>query len=153
MLFDRDGTLIEDVPYNGDPQLVVPVAQARESLDRLRAAGFAVAVISNQSGVGRGIITIAQVESVNRRVEELLGPFAGWFYCPHAPQDACDCRKPKPKLILEAAKALGVPPICCIVIGDTSSDIEAAMNAGAIGILIDGSRTLRDAVDQIVSCA
>ncbi|MEO6913687.1 MAG: HAD family hydrolase [Candidatus Baltobacteraceae bacterium] len=150
VLFDRDGTLIEDVPYSGDPDRVVPLAQARESLDRLRAAGLPVVVISNQSGIGRGMITAAQAESVNRRVEELLGPFDGLFYCPHAPQDDCECRKPKPKLILDAAEALSVPPACCVMVGDKVSDIEAASNAGAQGFLLGPSFGLRDAVDRIL---
>ncbi len=151
VLFDRDGTLIEDVPYNGNPELVVPVLGARETLDRLRAAGLPLAVISNQSGVGRGLITMAQVEAVNARVEELLGPFAGWFYCPHSPENECECRKPKPKLILDAAEALGVPVSSCIVIGDKSSDLEAAANAGAMSILLDDSHDMLSAADRILA--
>ena len=110
MLFDRDGTIVVDVPYNGDPVLVQPVAGAKAALDRLRAAGLRVGVLTNQSGVGRGIISEAQMRAVNARVEELLGPFDGWFICPHAPEEACECRKPKPKLILDAARAWGVDP-------------------------------------------
>ena len=102
-------------------------------LDRLRAAGLPLAVVSNQSGIGRGLLTREAVDAVNRRVEELLGPFAGFYVCPHAPEDGCDCRKPKPKLILDAARALGVDPACCVVVGDRESDVEAARNAGAIG--------------------
>ncbi|MGZ3497831.1 MAG: D-glycero-alpha-D-manno-heptose-1,7-bisphosphate 7-phosphatase [Vulcanimicrobiaceae bacterium] len=153
VIFDRDGTLVVDVPYNGDPALVEPVDGARESVARLHAAGVPVVVVSNQSGVGRGIITPAQVEAVNRRVDELLGPFDAWLYCPHAPQDECDCRKPKPKLILDAARALGVDPSCCVVVGDKDSDVEAGRNAGARTIKIDGVRNVRDAVDEILADA
>lgn len=151
IIFDRDGTIIVDVPYNGDPGAVQPVAGMREALDRLRAANIPVAIVSNQSGVGRGSITPAQVEAVNRRVHELLGPFAASLYCPHAPEDDCDCRKPKPKLILDAARAMGVDPSCCIVIGDKQSDVDAARNAGARAILVHGERNAVDAVNAVLS--
>ncbi|HEY8315023.1 MAG TPA: HAD family hydrolase [Candidatus Baltobacteraceae bacterium] len=151
VIFDRDGTIVVDVPYNGDPASVQPVEGARESIARLRAAGLPMAVVSNQSGIGRGLVTAAQVEAVNRRVDAMLGPFDVWLYCPHAPTDDCDCRKPKPRLILDAARALGVNPSCCVVVGDKESDIEAGRAAGTRGIKIDGARTLRDAVDEIVA--
>jgi len=151
VLFDRDETLIEDVPYNGDPERVAPLPGAREALDALRAAGIPIAVVSNQSGVGRGLITLAQVGAVNARVEALLGPFAGFFVCPHGPDDGCDCRKPHPKLIFDAARALGVDAACCAVIGDKPSDLEAARNAGAIGYLVGGAVSLREVVEALLS--
>jgi len=150
-LFDRDETIVVDVPFNGDPSKVRPVEGARELLDRLRAAGLPLAVVSNQSGVGRGYITLEQVDAVNRRVDELLGPFAGFFVCPHAPEDDCACRKPKAKLILDAAAALGVEPACCVVVGDRDSDVEAARNAGAIPMKINGPRDLARAVENILA--
>lgn len=152
-MFDRDETIVVDVPFNGDPSRVLPVDGARALLDRLREAGLPLAVVSNQSGVGRGYITTEQVDAVNRRVEELLGPFAGFFVCPHAPEDACECRKPKAKLILDAAAALGVDAACCVVVGDRESDVQAAKNAGAIPIRIGDGVTLRDAVEEILRSA
>ena len=89
VIFDRAGTLVIDVPYNGDPKLVEPFADARQALDRLRERGLPLAVVSNQSGVARGLIDEEQVRAVNARVDELLGPFAVWLYCPHGPDDAC----------------------------------------------------------------
>jgi D-glycero-D-manno-heptose 1,7-bisphosphate phosphatase len=151
VLFDRDETLVADVPFNGDPEKVRVAAGAREQLDRLRAAGLPLAVVSNQSGVGRGFITLEQVAAVNRRVDELLGPFAGFFVCPHAPQDGCACRKPKPQLILDAAQALGVDVRGCVVVGDRESDVEAACNAGAIPLKVTGPAQLAEAVDRILS--
>lgn len=139
-----------DEPFNGDPEKVVPAPKARALLDRLRAAGLPLAVVSNQSGIARGFITAAQVEAVNRRVDELLGPFAGFFVCPHDDADACECRKPKPKLILDAARSLGVDPACCVVIGDRESDVEAARAAGAIPIKVDGPAGLGDAVGRVL---
>jgi len=149
-LFDRDETIVVDVPFNGDPDKVKPAPNARALLDRLRAAGLPLAVVSNQSGIGRGLITADQADAVNRRVEELLGPFAGFFVCPHAPQDECECRKPKPKLILDAARAIGVDPACCVVVGDRESDVAAARNAGAIPLRVDGPSGLAQAVERIL---
>jgi len=130
---------------------VRPAPNARALLDRLRAAGLPLAVVSNQSGVGRGFLTMEQVEAVNRRVDELLGPFAGFFVCPHAPEERCECRKPKPKLILDAARAMGVDARACVVVGDRDSDVEAARAAGARGIKIAGPHQLARAVDEILS--
>jgi histidinol-phosphate phosphatase family protein len=112
-----------------------------------------IAVVSNQSGVGRGMISLHDVEAVNGRVEALLGPFAASLYCPHAPQDACECRKPKPKLILDAARAMGVDPSCCVVIGDKVSDMDAARNAGARGVFVDAAHTAVDAIDALLARA
>jgi histidinol-phosphate phosphatase family protein len=92
--------------------------------------------VSNQSGVARGLLTRAEVEAVNRRVEELLGPIGVWLMCPHGPKDGCDCRKPRPEMILKAAARLGMPPDRCVVVGDIGADLEAARAAGARGILV-----------------
>jgi len=136
VLFDRDGTLVRDVPYNGSPEFVEPVAGARRALDRLRAVGIAIGIVTNQSGIGRGRLTPDAVAGVHRRIEELLGPFATWAVCPHAPEDACACRKPAAGLVLQAASVLGVAPSQCAVVGDIGSDVEAARAAGARPILV-----------------
>jgi histidinol-phosphate phosphatase family protein len=136
VLLDRDGTLIVDVPYNADPERVVAVPGARAALDRLRAAGVALAVVSNQSGIACGFVTAEQVAAVNRRVEELLGPLGPWLVCAHAPDDGCACRKPAPGMIARAAACLGVRPDECVVIGDTGADVGAALAAGARAVLV-----------------
>jgi len=136
VLFDRDGTLVVDVPYNGDPDRVEAVPGAGAAVARLRAAGIPTGVVSNQSGIARGLITEAQVRLVNARVEALLGPLGPWAWCPHAPGDGCACRKPAPGLIVRAAAALGVDPGRCVVIGDIGADVEAARAAGARAILV-----------------
>jgi histidinol-phosphate phosphatase family protein len=141
VLLDRDGTLVVDVPYNGDPARVTPVEGAREALERLRAAGIATAVVSNQSGVARGLLTLEQVEAVNQRVEALLGPLGPRFTCPHGPDAGCACRKPAPGLVLQAAKALGVAPERCALVGDIGADVEAAAAAGARGVLVPSAAT------------
>ena len=151
VLFDRDGTLVYDHPYNGDPAKVVVAPDARASIDRLRERGLPIGVLTNQSGVGRGLITLRDMERVNDRVEELLGAFDGWFICPHAPQDDCECRKPKPKLIFDAADAFGVDAERIVVVGDRNSDLESAHNAGAIGLQVDERHTLARVVKQILT--
>jgi histidinol-phosphate phosphatase family protein len=140
-LFDRDGTLVVDVPYNDDPSRVQPVAGAGAALARLRAHGVQVAVVTNQSGVARGLLDLDAVRDVNRRVEELLGPFGSWQCCPHDERAACNCRKPRPGMVHAAARALGVPARRCVVIGDTQADVDAATAAGCLGILVPNERT------------
>lgn len=146
VLLDRDGTLIWDVPYNGDPTRVTPMPGARAALDRLRAAGIRLAVVSNQSGVGRGLLRRDQVEAVNARVDALLGPFDAWCYCPHAPEDACACRKPAPGLLHAAATVLGIDPSRCAVVGDIGADMDAARAAGARGVLVPTPETRAEEV-------
>lgn len=136
VLVDRDGTIVHDVPYNSDPAKVAAIAGAREALERLRAAGLPVGVISNQSGVARGLIEQEQLSAVNARVEELLGPFDDWQVCVHGESAGCGCRKPEPGMVLAAAQALGVAVEQCIVIGDIGSDVTAAQRAGAQAILV-----------------
>jgi HAD superfamily hydrolase (TIGR01662 family) len=136
VLFDRDGTLVHDVPYNGVPELVRPVAGAKAQLDRLRAAGVRVGVVTNQSGIGSGRITRGQADAVNARVEELLGPFETWQVCPHRRDDGCDCRKPAPGMVKAACADLDVEPQRCVVVGDIGSDVDAALAAGARAILV-----------------
>lgn len=164
VLFDRDGTLVEDVPYNGDPEKVRPVEGAAQALKRLRDNGIAVGVVTNQSAVGRGLLTREQVDAVNARVEELLGPFDTWQVCPHDPADGCSCRKPQPGLVQAAAHELGVRPHELAVVGDIGSDIEAAAWAGSAAVLVPTpvtlpqevaaapltARTLTEAVDLLL---
>ena len=141
VLFDRDGTLVVDVPYNGDPARVAPAPGAAAALARLRAAGIPTAVVSNQSGIARGLVTVEQVRAVNRRIDELVGPIGPWLFCPHGSEDGCACRKPAPGLVLSAAAALGVRPEDCAVVGDTGADVDAARAARARAVLVPTSVT------------
>jgi HAD superfamily hydrolase (TIGR01662 family) len=165
VLFDRDGTLVQDVPYNGDPALARPVEGAPEVLDRLRDAGVRIGLVSNQSGVARRLLTTDQVEAVNARVAELLGPFDTVHWCPHGPDEACARRKPAPGMITDAARSLGVDVRSCAVIGDIGSDVEAGLSAGARAVLVptpvtraeeiadapEVADTLAEAVDALLS--
>ncbi|MDD9207514.1 HAD-IIIA family hydrolase [Georgenia sp. 10Sc9-8] len=147
VLFDRDGTLVHDVPYNGDPALVRPVDGARQVLDEIRASGTMVGMVTNQSGIGRGLLDANQVRAVNERVNELLGPFDTVQVCPHAPGDGCLCRKPGPGLVLRAAADLGLMPHECAVVGDIGADVDAALAAGARGVLVPTPETRTEEVD------
>lgn len=146
MLFDRDGTLIIDVPYNGDPALVQPMPGAVEAVAAVRAAGIPVGVVTNQSGIARGIVTAEQVDQVNTRVDALFGGFATWQLCPHGPDDGCGCRKPWPGLVLRAAQALGVAATGVVVIGDNGTDVGAAHAAGGRAVLVPTPTTTADDV-------
>ena len=146
VLFDRDGTLITDVPYNGDPDAVRPVPGARRALDRLRAEGIEIGLVTNQSGIARGRLTRDQVDDVNDRVESSLGPFATVQVCPHGADDGCRCRKPAPGLIVAALDELGVDGHDCAMVGDIGSDVEAGLGVGARSILVPNAATLADEV-------
>ena len=147
VLFDRDGTLVHDFPYNGDPDWIRPVDGARQALDRLRAHGVRVGVVSNQSGVARGLITAEQVAACNARLAELLGPFDTVQVCPHGPDDGCTCRKPAPGMVKAACAELDVDPARCVVIGDIGADVDAAVAAGAVGIIVPTPVTRRAEIE------
>jgi D-glycero-D-manno-heptose 1,7-bisphosphate phosphatase len=146
VLFDRDGTLVVDVPYCADPALVRAVPAARAALALLRGAGIPVGVVTNQSGIARGLLRAEQVDAVNRRVDQLLGPFAVWQLCPHGPDDGCACRKPAPGMVLSAAEHLGLAPDRVAVVGDIAADIGAATAAGARSVLVPTPVTLPEEV-------
>ncbi len=153
VLFDRDGTLVVDVPYNGDPARVEPMPTAREAVALLRRAGIPIGVVTNQSGVARGLLTAEDVTAVNVRVDELLGPFDTWAVCPHGPDEGCGCRKPAPGLVLDAARVLGVRPPDVVVIGDIGSDVDAARAAGSRAVLVPTPVTLRAEIERAPSVA
>ena len=153
VLFDRDGTLVADVPYNGDAGEVQLRPGAREAIAMLRRAGVPTAVVSNQSGVARGVLTPGQVDAVNRRIEELLGPLGPWCVCPHDPNDGCACRKPRAGLIHDAARRLRVDVRRCVVIGDIGSDVDAALAAGARAVLVPTAVTRPEEIEAAPAVA
>jgi D-glycero-D-manno-heptose 1,7-bisphosphate phosphatase len=133
VFFDRDDTLIIDVPYNGDPKRVELLPGAREACRLLRQLGYQLFMISNQSGVGRGLITEAQVHAVNARVLELLGNdlFADVYCCFEAPDNPLtNCRKPSPFMLLKAKAEHDLYLPDSFIIGDKLDDIVAGKNAG-----------------------
>jgi histidinol-phosphate phosphatase family protein len=126
----------------------VPLPGVRRALDRLRDAGLRVGVISNQSGLARGLITPGDLAAVNAQVTRLLGPFDIWQICPHSPTDGCSCRKPHPGMVLGAAQELGVEPAECVMVGDIGADVAAAQAAGATGVLVPTAETLPREIAQ-----
>ncbi len=153
LLFDRDDTLVVDVPYNADPRLVVPVPGARRAVGRARAAGLALGVVTNQSVIARGTATREQVDATNARVDELVGPFDVWCVCPHDADDDCACRKPRPGMVLDAADRLGLEPSELVVVGDIGADVGAALAAGAQAVLVPTPRTRQEEVDAAPTVA
>ena len=149
VLFDRDGTLIRDVPYNSDPDRVEPMPGAAAAVRAARRHGLAVAVTTNQSGIARGLISRADAEAVNARVAALLGPFDAVRMCPHGEDDRCCCRKPAPGMVLDAAGQLGVAPHECVVIGDIGADVAAARAAGARSVLVPAPATRPAELDGV----
>jgi histidinol-phosphate phosphatase family protein len=114
---------------------------AVEAVARLRRRGIAVGMVTNQSGVARGLLALADVDAVNDEVGRALGGLDVVAVCPHGPGDGCGCRKPAPGLVLDAAAALGADPTRCVVVGDIGADVEAAAAAGARGILVPTPET------------
>ena len=148
VFLDKDGTLVENVPYNVNPALMRLSPGAEEGLKRLHDAGFLLFVISNQSGVARGFFPESALEGVEARLGEMLAafgvPMAGFSYCPHHPEGsvegyamACDCRKPAPGMIVRAAAEHGIDLAHSWMIGDILDDVQAGRRAGCRTILID----------------
>jgi histidinol-phosphate phosphatase family protein len=137
LLLDRDGTLIEDPGYLADPALVRLIPGAAEALRRLQGR-FALVVVSNQSGVGRGLIAPEQAGAVHERfVEELAAHdvrLAGSYYCPHGPDEDCACRKPRTGMLDQAARELDLDLPASWMVGDKESDVQAGAAAGAMTI-------------------
>ncbi|SFN79484.1 D,D-heptose 1,7-bisphosphate phosphatase [Nitrosospira briensis] len=141
VFIDKDGTLIHDVPYNVDPKNVRLTMGAGRALWRMKNAGYQLIVISNQSGVARGLFEEKHLLPVNRRIQTLLAPYGvkidAFYYCPHGPDDDCECRKPMPGMILRAARDHGFDPQISWMIGDILNDVEAGNRAGCRTIHID----------------
>lgn len=134
VFLDRDGTLIEHVPYLRDPGDVIVRPGTREALARLRTSAAKIFLFTNQSGVSRGFFSLADVEAVNRRMVELLDlgadVFAGVCIAPELPEDVPVYRKPSPRYIAETLAAHGLPHERAWMIGDSPVDWEAGINAG-----------------------
>ena len=147
ILFDKDGTLIVDVPFNVDPALVHLAPSVGPALRRLADAGYAAAVVTNQPGVARGYFTLAQLDAVRVRLSELLAEqgmsLRGFFACPHHPRGvvaefavACDCRKPGRGLAQRAIEELGLRADETWLVGDSWADVAAGRGAGCRTALI-----------------
>ena len=140
LFIDRDGCLIEERHYLSDPEQVVLIPGATAVLRRAREAGFLLIGASNQSGIGRGKIDEHQLGAVMSRLSDLLAAeqavLDAFFYCPHTPEDRCDCRKPAPGLLEEASARFSWDRATSWVIGDKLSDVDLALGAGLAAALV-----------------
>jgi D-glycero-D-manno-heptose 1,7-bisphosphate phosphatase len=135
LFLDRDGTVNIDRVYINDPRLMELIPGAAEAIALAQRAGYRIHIVTNQSGIGRGIIPPDVLPLIHRRMEELLrleGAEAPDSYeiCPHAPREQCQCRKPLPKLILDAALRHGIDLSASIMVGDKVTDVECGKRAG-----------------------
>lgn len=139
---DRDGTLIVERNYLADPDDVVLVPGAVDALRALRAAGYALVVVTNQSGIARGLYTLDDYRAVAARLDRVLAekgvPVDATYYCPHHPDETgpCACRKPAPGMYLQAAADLGLDPEASWYVGDKITDVLPAAELRGRGILV-----------------
>ena len=147
VFLDRDGTLIEERNYLDRLDLIAPLPGVAGALTRLRDAGFALVLVTNQAGVARGYFDESFVRAAHEHLAALFARdgivLDGYYYCPHHPEGAveayrrtCRCRKPAPGMVEEAARDLDLDVARSFVIGDKWLDVELAKNAGARGILV-----------------
>ena len=147
VFLDRDGTLNVDAGYLDRKERLILFPWSFEAVRLLRRAGYAVVVVTNQSGVARGMIEESFVEEVHRIIQSQLSAVGeeldGHYYCPHEPSASieafrvdCDCRKPKPGMVTRAARDLGLDVERSVVVGDKWSDIRLAKQTGARGVLV-----------------
>jgi D-glycero-D-manno-heptose 1,7-bisphosphate phosphatase len=140
VVLDRDGTIVVDRQYLADPEALEFEPGARAGLQRMSRMGCRLVLITNQSGVARGFFSLGQLDKVHGRLRRMLedigSPLEGIYFCPHGPDDGCECRKPKLGLLHRASAELGFDMSKSIVIGDKESDIEFGRRANAVTMLI-----------------
>ena len=144
VFLDRDGTINEEIGYLFDPERVCLIHGAAEALVRLREAGFRLIVVSNQSGVARGLFTEDDLHKVNHRLASLLeadgAKVDAYYFCPHHPRHGemreCECRKPKTGMAVSASREFGIDLSLSYFVGDKATDIELGKNAGGKTVLV-----------------
>ncbi len=141
IILDRDGVLNEDSDaFIKTTDEWIPLPGSAEAVGRLTQAGYAIAIATNQSGVARGYFTLETLQAMHDKMAALAaehgGKFAHIAFCPHGPDDGCDCRKPLPGLIHQIEKALGVSAEGCWMVGDSIRDLEAGVAAGCKPVLV-----------------
>jgi D-glycero-D-manno-heptose 1,7-bisphosphate phosphatase len=147
VVLDRDGTVVVDRDYLDHPDGLELLPGAAEGLRRLHQQGYRLIVISNQSGVGRGLFSGERLDEINARLLQMVraagADLAGIYSCPHRPEEGCECRKPGTQLLLQAAHELGFDPKASVVIGDKASDVELGRRVGAMTLLINNDPSAR----------
>ncbi|WIO74334.1 D-glycero-beta-D-manno-heptose 1,7-bisphosphate 7-phosphatase [Porticoccaceae bacterium LTM1] len=141
IILDRDGVINEDSDaYVKSVEEWIPLPGSIEAIARLSQAGYQIAIATNQSGLGRGYFQPADLEAMHNKLLSLLsgagGELAGIFFCPHAPEDNCQCRKPLPGLVDDIEQTLGVSVIDAPIVGDSLRDLEAGVARGCKPILV-----------------
>jgi D-glycero-D-manno-heptose 1,7-bisphosphate phosphatase len=141
VILDRDGVINRDSPdYIKSPDEWIPIPGSLEAIARLNHAGFTVVVATNQSGVGRGLFTINDLNAIHEKFQRALdrvgGHVDGIFFCPHTPEARCGCRKPEPGLLEAISARCGFPLAAVPVIGDSARDAQAAIAVGARPIMV-----------------
>lgn len=140
VLLDRDGTIMIDKNYQKDPTLTELLPNAALGLKTLSDAGWGLVLVTNQSGIARGLLAERDLAAVNASLQRLLAEKGAHldaiYFCPHVPEDNCDCRKPLPGMAKAAAKELGFSLADCVVIGDRPCDIELGRAVGGTAVLV-----------------
>ncbi len=141
IVIDRDGVINHDSDaYIKSKEEWLPIDGSLEAIARLNHGGYTVVVASNQSGLARGYFDIEALSAMHKKMDDMLTKLGGQidaiFYCPHGPDDGCDCRKPKPGMLLEIGQRFNVPLKEVVFIGDSISDIKAASNANSKAMLV-----------------
>ena len=146
---DRDGTLIVDQHYPKDPSRVALLPGVPEALRELQTAGFLLVLVSNQSGVARGLLTRAEAAAVHKEFVRQLSVYGvcldACYYCFHGPADACACRKPQPGMLLQAAHEHPIALSKSWMVGDKHSDMQAAYSAGVMRLAFGPHAGISDA--------
>ena len=141
VFIDKDGTLVHDVPYNVDPDRLAFTPHAVEGLRLLQAQGHALVIVTNQPGIALGLFDSAALDCLTMALVGLLHDAGvridAVHACPHAPGDGCDCRKPLPGLLLQAARELNIDLSRSWMVGDILNDVEAGHRAGCRSVLLD----------------
>lgn len=151
VILDRDGVInLDSDQYIKSPEEWKPIAGSLEAIARLTQAGYRIAVATNQSGIGRGLFDMATLnamhDKMHKAVSQLGGRIDAVFFCPHAQDSGCACRKPRPGMLLEIAERFDMALAGVPVIGDSLRDLQAAAEAGARPILVltgKGEKTLK----------
>lgn len=155
VLLDRDGTLNAEVGYVTHPDQLILIDGAAQAVADLCHAGWLVIVFTNQAGIGKGLYSEADLAAVHakltREIQSAGGHLSGIYYCPHAPDSGCDCRKPLPGLLRRAAQDYGLDLTQCVVVGDSHRDIEAGQAVGCRTVLVLTGHTTAEMAAELSS--
>lgn len=155
VLLDRDDTICPDVPHNGDPAKMHVFPFAPGAVRRLNDAGYLVIVVTNQSGIGRGMYTVDDMVATNEEMKRQLATAGARiddiYFCPHLPDEGCGCRKPATGMGERAIADHGLDPSQCWMVGDNDKDVEFGKRLGMRTLKVSSGFTLKDAVDTILS--